>query len=526
VASAPDTPPLPLDRYAHLHAAIDAGELQDKLLEREKVELAIYLAAQAFWLKRMADEAERRQFETTIRYQTLFSVKKKLILGKLARERAARERPPVAGPPVEGLGPMRDTLSAPLASQLGPTTAPSPPAPAPPPLRRPPGPAMPSFLAGQEPPRAPATSVAFGGPSPFPSPPVAPPPVTSPYVAPQPVAPPPLATPPKPEHGHRRNYATMSIDLADLQAAAAKAATPFKRDERPGGERVKPVEPPRGATEVPPARSGQTAQGNAATPAGLPFRDEPSHGDGRDLVAVPAYPNVAGTAPLPDDLVDEARRRAREASRADAPPKASFGATGTIDPEVMARARASLPFAQGALAGAAPVGAEPRRGSSPAIPATVPAAEPPAAASGARESPKTQAFDFNSIPAHLREGLPFASAQGTPKPFPEVGRPPEARREPPAASTPSPPSPPTAATPPTAPKKKRFTINVFASLTAELAENPADVEAIRQRYGVTEAEHHEEARAWTDEFNANDDVRQRYLGIVQRYRGYIQQRKR
>jgi hypothetical protein len=60
----------------------------------------------------------------------------------------------------------------------------------------------------------------------------------------------------------------------------------------------------------------------------------------------------------------------------------------------------------------------------------------------------------------------------------------------------------------------------------EIAETPNDVEAIRQRYGVTEAEHHEEARAWTDEFNGNDDVRQRYLGIVQRYRGYIQQRKR
>lgn len=334
----------------------------------------------------------------------------------------------------------------------------------------------------------------------------------------------------------------MSIYLADLQAAAAKAATPFKRDEHPGRAESKPLEPPRGATEVPPARSGQTAPGDAATLAGLPFRDEPSHGDVRDVVAVPVAPNVTGTAPLPDDLVEEARRRAREAALADAPPKAAFGSTGTIDPEVMARARASLPFAQGARSGGALVGAEPRRVSSPAIPAAEPPAvpipgppagalraeasslqtphSPPAAGSGPRESPRTQTFDFNSIPAHLREGLPFTSGQGTPNPFPEVRRAPEARREPPA------PSPPTAATPPTTPKKKRFTINVFASLTAELAENPGDVEAIRQRYGVTEAEHHEEARAWTDEFNANDDARQRYLGIVQRYRGYIQQRKR
>jgi hypothetical protein len=510
VASAQDTPPLPLDRYAHLHAAIDAGELQDQVLEREKVEPAIYLAAQAFWLKRMADEAERRQFETTIRYQTLFSVRKKLILGKLARERAARERPPVAGPPVEALAPMRGALQAPLTSHLGPTTAPAPPAPPPPPLARPapmasvarvdprsardeparptpaaPPHAMPSFLAGPQP--------GAGGPGLVAPPPFAPSP------SPPPIVPAPVAQPPRlePEPAPRRAYATMSIDLAELQAAAAKAATPFKRGDG-APPPAAPVEPqpraPEGAS-----RPGQTLPGTE-TPAGsLPFRDEPSQGDVHASRAGADEPHVGGTAPLADDLVEEARRRAKEAARIQAPPKIQLGATGTIDPEVMRQARASLPFGEGAAREAQ------RRGSSPAIPA----AEPPA-----RESPKTQAFDFNSIPAHLREALPFHPGQGTQKPFPEVS---------PKGAAPPSPSPATVGP---AHRKKRFTINVFASLTAEIAESPGDVDAIRQRYGVTESEHHEEARAWTEEFNAHDDLRQRYFGIVQRYRGYIQQRKR
>jgi hypothetical protein len=489
VAGALDTPPLPLDRYAHLHAAIDAGELQDDVLAREKVTPETYLAAHAFWLKRMADEAERRQFETTIRYQTLFSVKKKLILGKLARERAARERPPVAGPPVEALGSMRDALAAPLESELAPTTAPIPPLQAPPPVGRPapvpsgaraeqptsrrdeplrnpapPAPAMPSFLA------SPAPVVA--GPFTQQPPPVAPPPVASPRVGPPPQV--------APEHAPRRAYATMSIDLAELQAAA-KAATPFKRGEASPPAHAEP--PPHDAA---PPRKGQTMPGAENVESPFPFRDEPSHGDAQ----------IGGTAPMPDDLVSEARRRAAEVPKPEAAPKIALGATGSIDPETMARARASLPFGPGAREPAPPA-----RGSSPAI---------PAAKSPARESPKTQAFDFNSIPAHLREALPFHPGQGTPKPFPEVPR--------------QQPQPPPQA--PAVARKKRFTINVFASLTAEIAEAPGDVDAIRKRYGVTETEHHEEARAWTDEFNANDDVRQRYLGIVQRYRGYIQQRKR
>jgi hypothetical protein len=68
---------------------------------------------------------------------------------------------------------------------------------------------------------------------------------------------------------------------------------------------------------------------------------------------------------------------------------------------------------------------------------------------------------------------------------------------------------------------RRFSINVFASLTAEIAENPSEVEAIRRRYGIGEAEHREESERWTAAFDADDELRQRYLAIVQRYRGYV-----
>ncbi len=72
---------------------------------------------------------------------------------------------------------------------------------------------------------------------------------------------------------------------------------------------------------------------------------------------------------------------------------------------------------------------------------------------------------------------------------------------------------------------KRFSINVFASLTAEIAEQPAEVDAIRRKYGISEAEHHEESQRWTDDFATNDELRKRYLGIVQRYRGYLKTRR-
>ena len=225
------------------------------------------------------------------------------------------------------------------------------------------------------------------------------------------------------------------------------------------------------------------------------------------MVDEPSSDSSGGTAPMPED----ARRMAQDLYKAmdKARPgyNPAFGRTGTVDPEVMRRAQEAMPFR--AQEGA------PRPPSSASFAAVRPAPAADAQASG-RESPKTQAFDFNSIPAHLKEALPFA---GSPP-----GNAQQATHAAASQAAANPPPPPSA--PVETPHKKRFTINVFASLTAEIAEAPHEVEAIRGRYGVTEAEHHEESMRWTTEFQNNDDMRQRYFGIVQRYRGYIQQRKR
>ena len=60
-----------------------------------------------------------------------------------------------------------------------------------------------------------------------------------------------------------------------------------------------------------------------------------------------------------------------------------------------------------------------------------------------------------------------------------------------------------------------------SSLAIEIAENPSQVAEIRKRYRITEAEHREESQRWTEEFGENADLRERYLGIVLRYREYL-----
>lgn len=111
-------------------------------------------------------------------------------------------------------------------------------------------------------------------------------------------------------------------------------------------------------------------------------------------------------------------------------------------------------------------------------------------------SPRTMAIDITKFPGAPPGAMPPGAAP--------AGRP---GPPPPAPSAPSGP--------------KRFSINVFASLTAEMAERPNEADAVRRKYGVTEAEHKEESERWTADFATNDDLRKRYLGIVQRYRGYL-----
>ncbi|MBL8740266.1 MAG: hypothetical protein JNK04_04200, partial [Myxococcales bacterium] len=129
------------------------------------------------------------------------------------------------------------------------------------------------------------------------------------------------------------------------------------------------------------------------------------------------------------------------------------------------------------------------------------------------DSPRTKLVDQDLVARVSAQATPFGA------------RPPQPATVAPTA--PTAPLPPTASAGegPASTGPKKFSINVFASLTAEIAENPSDADAIRQRYGISDSEHRAESGRWTAEFAQNAELRQRYLGIVQRYRGYIQQRK-
>ncbi|NUP06747.1 MAG: hypothetical protein HOW73_11895 [Polyangiaceae bacterium] len=550
------SPPIPLERYATLHAEIEACGDLDSVLDREKLTKETWLAAQAFWLKRMADEAQRKRFETTNRYQALFNAKRKVFEARFAREKRKRERPAIAKPPTAPLDAAGAELDAPIRAQRIKLDIPEPPSVEP-------------ITARGAPPAAVGNAMPFGRPMPSagmaalqPSsglsapqdqPPRAPLPIQAPAIQPPAIQRPPIQPPafagsaavparvaPSPEpEPKRKAYATMAIPL---DAIVPPAATPFKT---PTGPAVPPPATPiaprpasdtdAGPTTQPPRRDlGSTWMASAAEPKrdAMPFK--------------PASAAAADTAPL--DVPPDVRNAVREQlprkkvdlgatmAASDGPPPTN--PTASLDPKLVADR--GLPFERrpaNAAAPTAPAPIPPARASQPALPspldddddaprtkmvdagaiaAAIGKATPfghDAKPSGNEGSGKTMAFDIGTALGRSG-GLPFGGGNA-------VGG--GARGGHASAAPPPAPSPTPAAT---APKPKRFSINVFASLTAEIAENPQDADAIRTRYGVTEAEHHEESLRWTEDFAKNDETRQRYFGIVQRYRGYIQQRKR
>ena len=108
--------PLPLERFAELSAEIDAGVPEPAVLEREKITEPTWASAKAFWLRRMVDEAERKRFEITTRYQAIFIAKRSVFEPRLCRE---LDRAPRAKVDVPENEPMRAT-ARPLETSLGP----------------------------------------------------------------------------------------------------------------------------------------------------------------------------------------------------------------------------------------------------------------------------------------------------------------------------------------------------------------------------------------------------------------------
>ncbi len=515
-----------LERYAALNAEIEAGEELASVLARESIAKETWLSAQAFWLSRMADEAKRERFETTTRYQSLFTAKRKVFEAKLERAKKKREREKPKAPPVEVLAGAARELAAPPHMAVPGLSFPEPP------VRL--GPPRAEIAAPEE---APTTARDAQPPAHIakaPLPVTAPPPMVAvpAFVnAPAVVAAPTDPLPP----AKAKKFGTMTIDLP----SAPSAATPFqgKVAPAPPSDPSPQTQPPNTLPAVAKKRDLGSTWGPTDEPTGsaMPFRAEvasragssppapvseglPFHRDSSSAVpvvraaaAVPAAqpgpaPEIGtGTAPIPADL--------QQHLRAALGGKRNMNATMMADTSFMPAD--ATPFQRGA-------------------PAKSPPAPPPPSAEPARvdddddDMPRTKMVDPDAVKRALAQATPFAQSHPT-APIPPA-----------AASSPgrdgfgsSPSHPATTAPPPTAvlpnaepPRSKKFSINVFASLTAEIAENPSDVEAIRQRYGISEAEHREESGRWTAEFNQSDELRQRYLGIVQRYRGYIQQRKR
>lgn len=462
-------PPISLERYATLHAEIEASAELDSVLEREQVKPETWLAAQAYWLKRMADEAHRKRFEITTRYQAVFTAKRKGFEARFARDRRRTEHLPS----LPARDPAADGSTDPSSAFHGS-----------------------SHAAPHHAPPMPATPM-MGGLTPAPPLPV----MATPVFRPAEIAPPQrvVSSPDPPVHAAGGKFS--STMLIEPQAPRA-AATPFVAGA---------------AVSAPPA-----------------------------VVSPPAV-NVGGdTAPL--DLSADMRRQLREALPL---PQKNPSTTGVIDEELMRAARAALargpaglPFEAGKPGARPPATIPVQPGSVAAQAATsldddddsprtklvdgdaLAAAiakvtpfedrkKPPSGPPPSEDSPRTVAFD---APLQRRDSLPFGSAATVPNPaavYPPL---------PPIATPGPPPLAPAGAA--AAAKPRRFSINVFASLTAEIAESPGETEAIRLRYGLSESDHHEESMRWTQEFQQNDETRQRYFGIVQRYRGYIQQRKK
>jgi hypothetical protein len=461
--------PIELESYATLAAEIDAGRPADVVLEREGITKESWARAQAYWLKRMADEAHRKRFATTTRYQALFAAKRRIFASRIEREKATVTDP--APPPVEPLAAAKVELEAPIAAELPAVAAPEAPAAVVPEVRLPP-----PVAAPPPPPMAPAPLP----PAPVVSPPAYRAPETAVFAPQAAAAPPPRVMAPLPvvsssapaAAGAARNkMATMVVDLelprspdVPFKSAAAQAPPPA----------AQPVQPRVSSGTGPLDMSAMRA---ASAPAA-----EPPPKKKQDLGATMFFdedqPLAKATpfelAPPGDDDDDDAPR------------------TSVIVQE--AASRAATPFVE-----------------PPPAPPPVTQRLPDERKADSDAPPRTMFFDAGQLLP--KEALPFGAGPGG------VPAPKDAQVGPSSPQA----APPRPAAAPPAPKK--FSINVFASLTAEIAENPADADAIRKRYGISEAEHREESQRWTDEFSKNDELRQRYLGIVARYRGYVQQRK-
>jgi len=514
-----DAPPLALEQYATHRAEIDAGEELLGVLDREKITESTWASAQAFWLKKMAEEAETKRFETTNRYQAIYVAKKKVFESKRARKKAKEQQPPIQEPAVLALDDAAKFLAAAALTEVPAIVVPKAPvveqivaAPTfelPPPLVRPPAPviAAPARVGPLAQPASMADHTASMGGAPtsagLPFAKAMPGAALPAFVA-RPAFAPAQATRLDDDDGREPDTVrppgdgrTMAVDIDALLREVKAGGTPFAGAvaAATGSPGPKPSQTP----STPPANPnllstmavnlGSVGSNTSATP----FAKAPPSGPASTPPAArPTHATPFTRAPEPLESL--------EGDDDDAPRTMMLTeeAAKLLSKDIPMSARPGVVAIAAAAAGSAP-----------------PKPSRPGDLGGDETLPPTAAIPALRAPG---AGLPFQRGQS---PTRQTGS---------GLPVPTTPTQMAAITPPQVPAAptggaKIFSLNQFASLTAEIAVYPDRTADIRQRYGVTEALHLAESKRWTEEFATNTELRQRYFGLVQTYREYLQKQK-
>jgi hypothetical protein len=103
-----DAPILDLERFAALSADIEAGAARDEVIAREGLSVEAWTRAQASWLGKMADEAARKRFDLTNRYNAAFVAQRRSLEGG---RRGGKKKGPIAA--AEKVAPAPPLIAAP-----------------------------------------------------------------------------------------------------------------------------------------------------------------------------------------------------------------------------------------------------------------------------------------------------------------------------------------------------------------------------------------------------------------------------
>jgi hypothetical protein len=408
---------MPVERFAELNAEIDAGATPGEVLAREQLSEEAWEETKQHWLSRMAEESERRRFEITNRYTTVFKAHR-----AVASAKRAMKKPPVAPSP---------------AARPVPPPVPSAPATEPTPDVRPRIETVaPAVVAAPPVPRVWREPIPVSEPAPLTVPPA--------------TEPEPTTQPTPDDKAHR--------------ATPFQPATPFK----------------------------------PATPAPVP--------------PAPVPPAPVPSAPVPPSPVLPSPVRVQKALE---PLEASEPAeAGTMVASVMNIPAGTLPFALKSTT----------TPTKPGEPGAAPASALPFAPTTKR------ATGANA----LLSGTLFAVSPfvGAPLPFKKDGPAAAGAKPAPAHPVAMPPVRPergqkmTAALPAFVlpPEGMRFSLEQFASLSAEIAHAPSQVDDLRGRYGVTADQHREEAAKWRAKFDADPRLAERFTTLVHQYKAYLDKR--